>query len=132
MVSQTVLWWYSVIYSDCINFKTFAFLAVYWPFWTSLNNTDIKVKKKKIKLILHNVKQCLLPVNMYTCIGFFFNQAWKVAPNNKTLIFNFFPCVMYQWTQQKCISNRSPMCISSINFNPSTVEWDTVQYIGLL
>ena len=30
--------------SDCINFKTFAFLAVYWPFWTSLYSTDIKVQ----------------------------------------------------------------------------------------
>ena len=36
-VSQTV---YSVVIfshrfldSDCVNFKTFAFLAVYWPFW---------------------------------------------------------------------------------------------------
>ena len=27
--------------SNSINFKTFAFLAVYWPFWTSLYNTDI-------------------------------------------------------------------------------------------
>ena len=62
MVSQTV---YSVVIfshrfldSDCINFKTFAFLAVYWPFWTSLYNTDIKVQFCFI-LILHNVIQCL-------------------------------------------------------------------------
>ena len=44
--------------SDCINFKTFAFLAVYWPFWTSLYNTDIKVFFIFL-LILYNVKQCL-------------------------------------------------------------------------
>ena len=47
-MSQTI---YSVVIfshrflnSDCINFKTFAFLAVYWPFWTSLYSTDIRVK----------------------------------------------------------------------------------------
>ena len=33
--------------SDGINFKNFAFLAVYWHFWTSLYNTDIKLQKKK-------------------------------------------------------------------------------------
>ena len=48
-MSQTV---YSVVIfsqrfidSDCINFKTFAFLAVYWPFWTSLYKTDNKVQQ---------------------------------------------------------------------------------------
>ena len=49
--------------SDCINFKTFAFLAVYWPFWTSLYNTDIKVQF--FKAILHNVKQCLLKIKIH-------------------------------------------------------------------
>ena len=44
--------------SDCINFKTFAHLAVYWPFWTSLYNIDIKVQQY-FKSILHDVKQCL-------------------------------------------------------------------------
>ena len=62
MVSQNV---YSVVIfshrfldSDCINFKTFAFLAVYWPFWTSLYNTDIKVQKKNFNrssTMLNNV-----------------------------------------------------------------------------
>ena len=43
---------------DCINFKTFIFLAVYWSIWTSSYNTDIKVLKK-IKWSLSNVKRCL-------------------------------------------------------------------------
>ena len=44
--------------SDCINFKTVAFLAVYSSNLTSLHNTDIKVQKY-FKFILHNVKQRL-------------------------------------------------------------------------
>ena len=61
MVSQTV---YSVVIfihrfldSDCINFKTFAFLAVYWPFWTLLYNTDIKVQQffNRSSTMLNNV-----------------------------------------------------------------------------
>ena len=36
---------YRFLDSDCINFKTFAFLAVYWPFWTSLYKTHIKVQQ---------------------------------------------------------------------------------------
>ena len=66
MVSQTV---YSVVIfshrfldSDCINFKTFAFLAVYWPFWTSYN-TDIKVQQFfKSSTMLNNV----FKVNVWT------------------------------------------------------------------
>ena len=44
--------------SDCINFKTFAFLAIYSSIWTSLYNTDIKVQQF-CKPILHNVNECL-------------------------------------------------------------------------
>ena len=40
--------------SDCTNFKTFVFLAVYWSIWTSSYNTDIKVRKKN-KRSLNNV-----------------------------------------------------------------------------
>ena len=43
--------------SDCLNLKTFAFLAVYWSIWT-LYNTDTKVKKNQLKLSFNNVKQC--------------------------------------------------------------------------
>ena len=62
MVSQTVysvvIFSHSFLESDCINFKTFAFLAVYWPFWTSLYNTDIKVQQF-LKSILHSVNPIL-------------------------------------------------------------------------
>ena len=39
-VYSVVIFSHRFLDSDCINFKTFAFLAVYWPFWTSLYNTD--------------------------------------------------------------------------------------------
>ena len=42
--------------SDCTNFKTFAFLAVYWPLWASLYSTDIKVQQF-FQSLLHDVKQ---------------------------------------------------------------------------
>ena len=57
-VYSVVIFSHRFLDSDCINVKTFAFLAVYWPFWTSLYNTDIKVQQF-LKSILHNVKQCL-------------------------------------------------------------------------
>ena len=31
--------------SDCINFKSFVFRAIYWSIWTWLHNTDIKVQQ---------------------------------------------------------------------------------------
>ena len=61
MVSLTV---YSVVIfsrryidNDCINFKTFVFLAVYWSIWTSSYNTDIKVQnfKNGASTMLNNV-----------------------------------------------------------------------------
>ena len=66
-VYSVVIFSHRFLDSDCINFKTFAFLATYWPFWTSLYqgviitpwlyNTDIKVKKKinRSSTMLNNV-----------------------------------------------------------------------------
>ena len=49
MVSQTfysvVIFSHRFLDSDCINFKTFALLAVYWPFRTSSYNTNIKAQQ---------------------------------------------------------------------------------------
>ena len=45
LVYSVVIFSHRFLDSDCINFKTFAFLAVYWPFWTSLYSTDIKVQQ---------------------------------------------------------------------------------------
>ena len=57
-IYSVVIFSHRFLDSDCINFKTFAFLTVYWPFWTSLYNTDIKVQKKKLNrssTLLNNV-----------------------------------------------------------------------------
>ena len=38
-VGLIVIFSHTFLESNSINFKTFAFLVVYWPFWTSLYNT---------------------------------------------------------------------------------------------
>ena len=38
-IQSWVIWFLD---SDCIDFKTFVFLVVYWSIWTLLYNTDIK------------------------------------------------------------------------------------------
>ena len=57
LVYSVVIFSHRFLDSDCINFKTFAFLAVYWPLWTSLYSTDIKVQKKinRSSTMLNNV-----------------------------------------------------------------------------
>ena len=58
LVYSVVIFSHRFLDSDCISFKTFAFLAVYWPFWTSLYSTDIKVLKKifnRSSTMLNNV-----------------------------------------------------------------------------
>ena len=57
-VYSVVIFSHRYLHSDCISFKTFVFLAVYWSIWTSSYNIDIKVELF-LKWSLHNVKQCI-------------------------------------------------------------------------
>ena len=41
-VYSVVIFSHRYLDSECMNFKTFVFLAVYWSIWTSSYNTDIK------------------------------------------------------------------------------------------
>ena len=106
MVSQTicsvVIFSHRFLDSDCISFKTFAFLAVYWPFWTSLYNTDIKVKKKKknwSSTMLNNVFNIQVLIFCLILILFYFrantwihlcNVTFKCRHSNYVPIFFFF------------------------------------------
>ena len=56
-VYSVVIFSHRYLDSDCINFKTFVFLATCWSIWTSSYNTDIKVQPF-FKWSLNNVKQC--------------------------------------------------------------------------
>ena len=69
--NSVVIFSHRFLDSDCINFKTFAVLAVYWPFWTSLYcySTDIKVQQF-FKSFLHDVKTMSLTSDLNSaCIS---------------------------------------------------------------
>ena len=57
--------------SDCINFKTFVFLAVYWSIWTSSYNTDIKVQQ-----FFFNGASTMLN-NFFNKLNVSFTTEWK-------------------------------------------------------
>ena len=71
-----------------INFKTFAFLAVYWPFWTSLYSTDIKVFLNRYSTMLNNV------FNKKSMSGDFLVVLWCRVTYCDTFIcvFGWLPC----------------------------------------
>ena len=68
LVYSVVIFSHRFLDSDCINFKTFAFLAVYWPFWTS----KFKKKLNRSSTMLNKVfKVCLiLNWSLSLCSGF--------------------------------------------------------------
>ena len=64
-VYSVVIFSHRYLERDCINFKTFVFLAVYWSSWTSSYNTHIKSIKKKLNgasTIINNVFKSIIVV----------------------------------------------------------------------
>ena len=61
-------WQYAIIDldSDCINFKTFVFLAVYWSIWTSLYST---CRPTDIAVLFFLIKppHCLKTMSVTSC-----------------------------------------------------------------
>ena len=76
--------------SDCINFKTFAFLAVYWSIWTSLYNTDIEVQPF-LKSSLHSGKQ-------WVCLhGLESRSERRFKTRSKTWLGLWFELRLFTW-----------------------------------
>ena len=88
LVYSVVIFSHRFLDSDCINFKTFAFLAVYWPFWTSLYSTDIKVQQffNRSSTMLNNVFKSpyLWIVSLYTLVS---NMCRKLSLLKNSIIF---------------------------------------------
>ena len=90
LVYSVVIFSHRFLDSDCINFKTFAFLAVYWPFWTSLYSTDIKVQQQSFLTMLNNVFNLLWgDLSYYTLLLSF------VQPFDRAYINNPGPIVVF-------------------------------------
>ena len=89
LVYSVVIFSHRFLDSDCIIFKTFAFLAVYWPFWTSLYSTDIKVQQffKSFSTMLNNVfKEQVPPCCEVWQNDTIFLILWKFAEGSRFAI----------------------------------------------
>ena len=87
LVYSVVIFSHRFLDSDCINFKTFAFLAVYWPFWTSLYSTDIKVQQflNRSSTMLNNVFN--VPTTFRQPLGMRTASSLKICSRSSSYLF---------------------------------------------
>ena len=74
--------------SDCINFKTFVFLAVYWSIWTSSYNTDIKVQQFFIGALTTMLNNVFNICGLSCCI-LWNTQHWFLCQ----IVSKYLPCL---------------------------------------
>ena len=108
LVYSVVIFSHRFLDSDCmvcINFKTFAFLAVYWPFWTSLYSTDIPGLTSKFNnflnrssTILNNVFKISKRESIYAkIINLPVAKKWDFGVNSYLQVLSILPeeyCVL--------------------------------------
>ena len=107
-VYSVVIFSHRFLDSDCINFKTFAFLAVYWPFWTSLiqhRHQSSTIFLNPSSTMLNNVFKSpyLWIVSLYTLVS---NMCRKLRLYNKNSIIFI---ILYKYTFFLFCFTCSPM-----------------------